>query len=171
MKLALIDCDGVIADDRHRLDFAIAKNWTRYFDPELMATDAVFTEGRELVRDLQEQGYVIAYLTGRRSALRDVTERWLAQNGFPWGRVIMREPIWLNNGILQDTPVWPIVRLADFKARIVRELLDLSDVEDVVLFEDDPEVVRTIQAEIGRDNAVLVPWAEKPEAMVKLATA
>jgi len=171
MKLALIDLDGVVANDNHRIQYALAKEWVEYFRPERMGADSVWTEGQDLVRSLQDDGWTIAYLTGRRSALREVTEAWLATHEFPFGVLYMREPIWIKDGLLQDAPEWPEVRLADFKVETIRRIVSLRSPEDVVLYDDDPEVVRTVQEQISPTAARLCTWNEKPEAMVTFASA
>ena len=172
MKLALVDLDGVLANDTHRVQFAIDRNWTEYFDIFRMGADSPWPQGMELIEGLLRQNtHQIAYLTGRRSAMREVTEAWLQKHGFPFARVIMREPVWHKDGLLQETPVWPEARLADFKLGVLQKLLLSKGVDDVVLFEDDPEVVNTIQRALGSERAVLCTWSVKPEAMVKLATA
>lgn len=171
MKLALIDLDGVAADDTHRVPFAIAKQWSDYFDLDRMASDGAWPQAKDLIFNLEQEGWTIAYLTGRRSAMRAVTEAWLSSHGFPWGRVMMREPVWHHEGLLMETPVWPEARLADFKVNAILDLLRSEQISDVVLFDDDPEVVRTIQEEVGASHAVLCTWSVKPEAMVTLAKA
>lgn len=172
MKLALIDLDGVLADDRHRVPFALQKNWPEYFNKDRIFSDPVWPEGRALVEEKMAEGYTIEYLTGRRSAVRDVTEAWLDSNGFPRARVNMREADWYRNGqLVPGAPTWPKFTLSEHKVAFMQRLVDLGPFEQVVLFDDDPEVVRSVKFQIGVDNAVLCTWSVKPEAMVTLATA
>lgn len=171
MKLALIDLDGVLADDRHRVPFALAKDWPAYFDKDRIFSDPVYDEGRALIEQQIQDGYQIEYLTGRRSAVRDVTEAWLDANGFPRARVNMREPDWYRHGRLAFTPTWPEFTLSEFKAKFMTDLLSRGQFDRVVLFDDDREVVRLVQERLGATSAVLCEWSVKPEAMVKLATA
>ena len=169
-RLALFDLDGVVLSDEHRVEHALAKRWAEYFDQDRMALDTPFPEAVALIKRYERAGWTIGYLTGRRSALRAVTERTLDIHGFPFGRVLMREPVWHDaDGLLTDTPVWPEAILSEFKADTIADLL--TRFEDVVLFEDDPEVVRVVRGRVGVYHAELVPWANKPEAMVKKATA
>jgi hypothetical protein len=155
-KLALIDVDGVIADDRHRHQFAIDKNYAEYFDADRMAADGVWVESVFLIESLVDDGYTIAYLTGRREDRRQVTEDWMDRNGFPTGRLIMRTFDYT-------------MRLAEFKAMHIENLLGYY--ESVTLFDDDPEVVNHIQTTVGDNRAVFCGWNVKPTEMIKKAVA
>lgn len=81
MRLALLDIDGVLANDTHRVDHAINRRWVSYFDPKTVAKDGVWEQGHELAQRLVDEGWTVAYLTGRRSILRLTTEAWLDANG------------------------------------------------------------------------------------------
>lgn len=157
-KLALIDIDGVIADERHRTHFAEAKNWPHYFLPENVMADGVWVEGVALVHRLVNEGWQIGYLTGRREEVRPATETWLDRHSFPWGRLIMRP--------LPDGK--PKLKLPKFKVQVMKSLPDLWD--QVVLFDDDPAVVELVQREIGEGSAIHCTWHIKPEFLVKRAT-
>lgn len=158
MKLALFDIDGVLANDTHRVDHALNRNWDKYFDKNLMASDGVWEQGRSMIEDKRAEGFTIAYLTGRRDDRREVTEDWLLENNFPWGRVIMREWDYYD------------LRLAELKALVVGKLVDSGKFEDVVLFDDDPEVIQEVQEEVGISHAVHCTWHVKQKALVKSAT-
>ncbi len=158
-NLALIDIDGVIADERHRTEFAERKEWHQYFQPERILADGVWVEGVALVNRLVKEGWQIGYLTGRREETRRATETWLDQHMFPWGRLIMRP---LPDGS-------PKLKLPKFKVQVMQSLPDLWD--RVVLFDDDPAVVELVQAEIGVENAVHCTWHIKPDFLVKRANA
>lgn len=165
MKLALFDIDGVLANDSHRVQFALEHNWGRYFDQRTVAQDTVHEDGWKLAREYgQNPEWTVGYLTGRGSSLRETTEEWLDSHEFPFGRILMRGWWTANQTGKREL-------LSEFKARKIRGLLLHPDIEDVVLFEDDPEVVRVIQEEFGPTRAVLIPWNTKPEALVKKATA
>jgi hypothetical protein len=159
MKLALFDIDGVLANDTHRVDYALNRDWFKYFDKNLMANDGVWEQGRELVEDKRAEGWTIAYLTGRRDDRREVTEDWLMENDFPWGRVIMREWGYYN------------LRLAELKGKVMEKLVFSDRFEDVVLYDDDPEVIRVVQELVGVDHAVHCTWHIKQKALVRTATA
>lgn len=163
MRLALLDIDGVLANDTHRVDHAINRRWISYFDPKAVSQDGVWEQGRALAQLLVEQGWTVAYLTGRRAILRGTTEAWLDRNGFPIGRLIMREAAWQSDR--QNKP------LAQFKVETMRTLLLREDIEELVLYDDDPEVVRHVQDEVGFSYAVGCYWNVKPKALIKKATA
>lgn len=162
MKLAVFDLDGVVFDDSHRVAFALAKNWGEYFTPTRVLADPVFDMARTLIRIMQEDGWEIAYLTGRRNDIRPVTEKALDLAGLPMGRLTMRD---------YPEPQGKL-RLAEYKVNVLRDLMNTRpDLEDVVLFEDDPEVVRFTQEQLGSSHAMLCDWHIKEPAMVTLATA
>lgn len=157
-KIAFFDIDGVLANDTHRVPFALERNWIEYFDAKRMAADDVWPQGQERVLDAALSGYTIAYLTGRRQDRRVVTEDWLDSFGFPAGRLVMRS--------FQDT-----MPLANFKERYIAKQVASGNYTDVVLFDDDPEVVRFVQEQVGFSAAIHCTWHIKKKAMVKLATA
>lgn len=154
--LVLFDIDGTIADDSHRIHFALNKEWVQYFDPTLVALDSVIAEGHAYVELALQNGLDVGYLTGRRDTLYDTTAQWLARNGFPAG-------VLLGMRRMEQKK-----RLAEFKLDAIGYLLaDFSnDYDSVILYEDDPEVVRVIN-EVFPNTARLVPWANKPEALIK----
>lgn len=159
--LAVLDIDGVLADDRHRSHHAQEKRWGQYFHPENVANDTVWEEGRILVRSLLEAGFDFVYLTGRSDDLRDVTWRWLVLNGFPEGLLLMRPPYAQTKGTKR--PV-----LAEFKRDI---LADLIQSRTVVLYDDDPEVIRVAREAFGHEIAVHCTWHVKDAALVRRAEA
>jgi len=158
-KLALIDIDGVIADERHRTHYAEDKEWDKYFSPNRVGKDGVWVEGTELVSNLQEDGWDIAYLTGRREEIREATQSWLEEHNFPVGDLIMRP-------LPNDEPKVP---LANFKVNTMLALPTLWD--DVVLYDDDPEVIRLVKEKVGVNSAVHCTWHKKSEKLITEATA
>lgn len=157
MRLALFDIDGVIANDTHRVHHALAQAWPLYFDPKTMAGDTVWEQGREAIAAEQAAGSVIAYLTGRREDLRPVTSTWLEENGFP-------------NGVLFMRPKAVTIPLANLKTQVLRSLIDSGQYESVVLYDDDPEVVRLARTHFGEDVAVHCTWHVKQQALIRKAT-
>jgi phosphoglycolate phosphatase-like HAD superfamily hydrolase len=87
---AVFDIDGVLADVRHRLHHVerSPKNWEGFFAG--MGDDAPLEIGVAMVHEQVAAGYDIAYLTGRNESYREVTQTWLANQGLPAGRLIMR---------------------------------------------------------------------------------
>lgn len=157
--LRLIDIDGVLADDRHREQFSINKQYFQYFDKVRMANDSVWPQGKALVEELlADPNNDVAYLTGRREDRRQVTEDWLDLHGFPVRRLVMRS-------FAQNAP------LALFKRDYIQERMTSGIWDLVVLYDDDPEVIRVVQTDIGPESGIHCTWHIKPQKMVKLARA
>lgn len=160
-KLALFDIDGVLADDRHRVHYALDRNWTKYFDKHLMFNDGVWPEGVTLVRGMVEDGWTPGYLTGRREDLRWTTTAWLAVNDFPVGDDVLL----LMRDFKRGVP------LANLKVGILQDLIDSGEWEEVLLFDDDPEVIRLVTEVLGPEYSRHCTWHIKETALVKKATA
>lgn len=156
-EIAFFDLDGVLANDSHRVDHALAHRWAEYFDPKAVAADPVWPQGVAAVAAAQERGAEIFYMTGRRETLRFVTEPWLERNGFPKGMLFMR-------------PLGVSTRLAELKAQMLESYQDLYPSVRVVLYDDDPEVVRVVQERLGSEAAVHCTWHIKQKALVRTAT-
>lgn len=158
MELSLIDIDGVIADDEARVEFALAKDWTNYFDHARMMEDIPLSQGRELIQAELDKGNEVQYLTGRREDLRGVTTAWLVKNEFPLLPLHMR-------------PLGKKIPLANLKGDFMRDIVLTEIYDHVVLFDDDPEVIRLVQEQLGMDSGVHCTWKVKRMAMVKEAIA
>jgi FMN phosphatase YigB (HAD superfamily) len=158
-KLALLDIDGVLADDRHRGHYAEQRMWFMYFDSERMAADGIWPQGRRLYQRLRRQGWQIRYLTGRREDRRNITTLWLRASGYE----VSHTPSMRATG--DPTP------LANLKLERVRLLVDSGDYSKVVLFDDDPEVIRLVHERLGVQYAVHCTWHVKKKALVRAALA
>lgn len=156
-KLAFLDLDGVLCDDRHRVEHALNKNWTQYFF--LLDRDAVWPQGKELHDALIMCGYDIVYLTGRREDTRRATVQWLKRNGFDYKRPLVMRPL----------PRYPYkkVPLCEFKYEVVWEVAELYD--EVVIYDDDPSVIEECK-KIDGIRAEHCTWYIKPERMIRKAT-
>lgn len=146
-RLALLDLDGVIFDERHRTHFALDRNWMRYFS--LAHLDGVFPQGRHLYERHVEAGFHIAYLTTRREDMRKVTEERLAHFGFATGPLIMRP-------FADQRPA------ATVKASIVRDIADSGAWDDVCLYDDDPNIIQEVKRLVGCEAGSLCTWYRKP---------
>lgn len=150
-SLALLDLDGMLADDRHRVHFALARNWGQYFS--LMHRDGVWRQGREVYDNAWMLGWDMAYCTGRREDTKDVTREWLHRKKFdPELPLLMRRT--------EDRRP-----LAQVKYDIVTQYARRYG--RVLLFDDDPEVIAAVGAQHGRHCT----WYIKPQRMVKKAVA
>lgn len=157
-RIAFFDIDGVLANDTHRVEHALAKEWDLYFKPRSVAADPVWPQGRAALEAAQADGWEIAYLTGRRDDLRPTTADWLARNQFP-------------AGILHMRPFGTKKPLANLKADILTDILAVSEKAQLVLYDDDPEVVRLVRSVLGEQAAVHCTWHIKQQALVRTAIA
>jgi hypothetical protein len=87
--LAVIDIDGVVADVRHRVRYLDSrpKDWDAFFGAA--SDDPPLSVGVQRVKELAVE-HDIVWLTGRPEGLRGVTIAWLAEQGLPGGRLVMR---------------------------------------------------------------------------------
>lgn len=157
-RIAFFDIDGVLANDTHRVAHALAKRWDSYFRLSALAADLVWPQGRAALEHAQEEGWEIAYLTGRREDLRPTTVAWLLQNNFPQGILLMR-------------PVEVKKPLANLKTDILTAIRVTAPETQLVLYDDDPEVVRLVRASLGEHAAVHCTWHIKQQALVRTANA
>jgi hypothetical protein len=88
-RAVVVDIDGVIADNRHRLGYLERppKDWDSFF----AAADAdVPMSGGMGLLDALDRDVTIVLLTGRPSRLRDLTVNWLERHGVAWDLLGMR---------------------------------------------------------------------------------
>lgn len=158
MKLALFDIDGTLANDSHRVQFAVNKQWATYFEPERMLDDRLLLPGWVRLWWLRLNGWSIQYLTGRREDRREVTVRWLHRKWLPAGTLHMRS----------FTDKMP---LANFKVTRMEDISLRCNYTRVMLLDDDPEVIRFVKERLGEHAGIHCRWYVKPDAMVKAAQA
>jgi len=92
-KVFLIDIDGTVCDD--------IKNE----ESHLYATAAVLPGALEILNKWYDEGNVITFFTARESKDREVTEKWLNDNGFKYHGLVMDKPrikdeqeyVWIDN--------------------------------------------------------------------------
>ncbi|GAA1659762.1 hypothetical protein GCM10009744_61540 [Kribbella alba] len=86
---AVLDIDATLSDTSKRIHFVEKrpKDWDSFFAHA--KDDAVLDEGLAVATTLAE-GHDIVYLTGRPERLRRDTVKWLKDNGFPEGKLLMR---------------------------------------------------------------------------------
>lgn len=156
-KLVLFDIDGVIADDSYRVQYALDKQWDRYF--QLAETDTPLQEGVNLANSYKERPDVeIQYLTGRRIDLYETTKLWLKFQA----QVPNPEKITMRGFAHRDV-------LAKFKVGVIRNAIEGGYFSSVLLYEDDPEVVRLVNETFGEGTAILTTWYVKHSEMIKSA--
>ena len=84
----IVDIDGVLADGAHRQHLVRAKRWREFFDAA--QSDAPIAETAVLLR-LLDADLVVVLLTGRPVRVRDATTTWLAEHGYRWDLLVMKE--------------------------------------------------------------------------------
>jgi uncharacterized HAD superfamily protein len=93
-KICLVDVDGTVCED--------IKNE----DSHLYATAKVIEGAKEVINKWYDNGDNITFFTARESKDRDVTLKWLDDNGFKYHGLIMDKPrcltenseyVWVDN--------------------------------------------------------------------------
>lgn len=91
----IFDLDGTLADGRHRLhllpkkDHHLTEAWVEF---NLEADkDKPFEDNIGLLISLYYVGYNIVILTGRSDIAKDLTVKWLEDNGVPYHQLVMRK--------------------------------------------------------------------------------
>ena len=84
----IVDIDGVLADGAHRQHLVRAKRWNEFFDAA--HRDSPIAETAVLLR-LLDQDLVVVLLTGRPIRTRGATVTWLAEHGYRWDLLVMKE--------------------------------------------------------------------------------
>ena len=77
-------------------------------EPERRATANVYPEALETLNKWYDQGHIITFFTSRLEEHRDVTEKWLDDNGFKYHGLLMNKPRggnyhWVDNHIVRAT--------------------------------------------------------------------
>ncbi len=96
IKNYLIDIDGTICDDIPNEE------------PERMATAGLYPDALETLNKWYVEGHIITFFTSRVEEHRDVTEKWLNENGFKYHGLLMGKPRggnyhWIDNHLVRAT--------------------------------------------------------------------
>ena len=96
IKNYLIDIDGTICDDIPNEE------------PERMATAMRYNDALETLNNWYDQGHYITFFTSRLEEHREITEKWLDENGFKYHGLLMGKPRggnyhWVDNHIVRAT--------------------------------------------------------------------
>ena len=92
-KIMLVDIDGTICED------------IRNEDSHLFATAKLFSDSLTILNKWYDDGNIITFFTARESKDREVTEKWLQDNGFKYHGLVMDKPrckdgqeyVWIDN--------------------------------------------------------------------------
>ncbi len=96
VKNYLIDIDGTICDDIPNEE------------PERMSTAKVFPDALKILNKWYDEGHIVTFFTSRLEEHREVTEKWLKDNGFKFHGMVMNKPRggnyhWVDNHIVRAT--------------------------------------------------------------------
>lgn len=96
IKNYLIDIDGTICEDIPNEE------------PERMSTAKVYPDALEKINQWYDEGHIIYFFTSRTEEHREITEKWLRENGFRYHGMIMGKPRggnyhWIDNHIVRAT--------------------------------------------------------------------
>lgn len=96
VKNYLIDIDGTVCDDIPNEQ------------PERMVTAALYPEALVTLNKWFDEGHIITFFTSRTEVHREVTEKWLADNGFKYHGLLMGKPRggnyhWIDNHMVRAT--------------------------------------------------------------------
>jgi hypothetical protein len=91
-KIILCDIDGTIC-------YPDIKNE----DSHLYPTAKVIDGSLEIINKWYDEGNIITFFTARESKDREITDKWLTDNGFKYHGLIMDKPRCVNNN---DEYVW-----------------------------------------------------------------
>ena len=96
IKNYLIDIDGTICDDIPNEE------------PERMSSAKLYPEALNTLNKWYKEGHIITFFTSRLEKHRDVTEKWLKENGFKYHGLLMGKPRggnyhWIDNHMVRAT--------------------------------------------------------------------
>jgi hypothetical protein len=92
-RIFLIDIDGTVCEDIKNED----SHLYQYANP--------YEDALEIISNWYDEGHVISFFTAREEKDREVTEKWLSDNGFRYHSLIMNKPrikdgqeyVWIDN--------------------------------------------------------------------------
>lgn len=126
----VVDIDGVLADGAHRQHLVKAKRWREFFDAA--NRDTPIAETAVLLR-LLDADLIVVLLTGRPVRTREPTVTWLAEHGYRWDLLVMK----------QDTDV----RRTDIAKREAVTALRAAGFTPVLALDDEPGNVEMYRKE------------------------
>ena len=96
IKNYLIDIDGTITDD------------VPNEEPERMVTSKLYPDALDTINNWYDKGHIICFFTARIESHREVTEKWLKDNGFKYHSLLMGKPRggnyhWIDNHLVKAT--------------------------------------------------------------------
>lgn len=143
MKLAIIDLDGVVANNDARMSIArdscaglTGKAWSdafwgTLFKPELVELDEPIPGAKEALCALEYAGFTVNFLTSRPETMRIATEIWLEKHGL-FG---LPDSAPFRTVYMKDFETDRYTRTDEWKAHQVHKLVSVV-MPDVLLFID-----------------------------------
>jgi hypothetical protein len=94
-KTVIFDLDGTLADITERKLRAIKEsdekmNWSELFNPENISLDKPNTPVIAAFNAMKAAGYRMVIFSGRADSTKEVTEKWLRENGIEYDLLRMR---------------------------------------------------------------------------------
>jgi len=156
MRIAFIDFDGTLFDERESLEQAslkvlgkkLSKEEIRKLPKDIKSKIYEINitefynlyrpikEGIDRVLELKGRGYKIIILTARLCRNKEFVEKILKNNDIPYDELICREDLSLKD--------------EEWKAKTIKEFLEKFKVEDIVILEDKEENIAYIEKYLGR---------------------
>ena len=132
-KIIVFDIDGTVADVTHRRQFVASKpkNWAEWNAG--MSRDPVHEDIKRIYEVFRAAGARIIFCSGRGDETREVTEKWLADNGFEFEALFMRR----KRDYRQDSIV---------KVELLEQIRQWHG-EPALWFDDRTQVVDAIRAQ------------------------
>jgi hypothetical protein len=93
-KILVCDIDNTVGDQIERLKRCIDAsngkvNIDLAYSPEIVKTDIPLNGAFEGVNAFKRMGFKIVWLSARKENLKEITQNWLLQNGFPLDELIL----------------------------------------------------------------------------------
>jgi len=144
-KAILVDLDGTITDNTHRLPLIQGKwkRWDEYFTKA--ECDLPHKKEIAFVNDLKARGLRVILTSGRPERTRVLTSQWLTKHGVNWDMLFMR-----GDKDFRKNPVIKKEHLAKAREMGFEPVLGLDDHPEVVKMWMD-EGVLAIYLERGHD--------------------
>lgn len=138
VKLAVVDLDGVVANNAERFARATKPdstiNWKIAFTPELVALDTLIPGADKAVKNLEKHGYIPIFLTSRPESMREATQTWLDQHDLD-GYELAMKPANMQ-----------FVKTFKWKADEVARMASLPVVESALFIDDEANNVAAVEA-------------------------
>lgn len=88
-KVVVVDLDGTLCDERHRVQFAQAKEWDEFHSRLHM--DKPYDDVHLMLKMLSFNDFYIYAVTARSERWRNLTEDWLKKYKMPVNALLMRK--------------------------------------------------------------------------------